>query len=241
MARIRTIKPEFFEDEGLAKLPPHDRLMFIGTWLLADKNGVLEYRPDWIKAKIFPYEHGETTDVSLVLPRLVSGRYLVHYEVDGKEYLAVRNFGKHQRITGKEAEGVGRYPLPINELSDGKHPGNIQEASGKHPGAQEQGAGNMEQGRGGGGEVEPTSQPPDPMAQIQAANQITSEVDRRRTWRDWQIAIGHRIFVGRDEADAWAALYAAEGWDEMTKAYEYLDKKHKKPGKIYLSMFQELR
>jgi len=27
----------------------------------------------------------------------------------------------------------------------------------------------------------------------------------------------------------------------MTKAYEYLDKKHKKPGKIYLSMFQELR
>ncbi len=130
MARIRTIKPEFFEDEGLAKLPPHDRLMFIGTWLLADKNGVLEYRPDWIKAKIFPYEHGETTDVSQVLPRLVSGRYLVHYEVDGKEYLAVRNFGKHQRITGKEAEGVGRYPLPINELSDVKHPGNIRETSG---------------------------------------------------------------------------------------------------------------
>jgi hypothetical protein len=64
--RIRTIKPEFFEDEKLAELPPHDRLMFIGLWLLADRNGVLEHRPAWIKAKIFPYDDGEAVDASQV-------------------------------------------------------------------------------------------------------------------------------------------------------------------------------
>jgi len=148
MARIRTIKPEFFEDEALAKLTAHERLLFIGTWLLADKNGVLEYRPEWIKAKVFPYENGETVDVSRMLPRLVSGGYLVRYRVDGREYLAVRNFSKHQRITGKEAQGEGRYPLPPDDICKEHQPGNAGEAPEKHPDAQEQGTGNREQGTG---------------------------------------------------------------------------------------------
>jgi hypothetical protein len=146
--RIRTIKPEFFEDEGLAKLSPHHRLLFIGCWLLADRNGVFEYRPEWIKAKIFPYETGETTDVSRMLPDLVLGNYLSAYIVSGKKYLQVRNFLKHQRITGKEAESGGRYPqvTDTNALMIENHPGNNGETPGKHPGAQEQGTGNREQG-----------------------------------------------------------------------------------------------
>lgn len=137
MARIRTIKPEFFEDEVLSRLSAHDRLMFIGTWMLADKNGVLEYRPDWIKAKVFPYEHGEATDASQVLPRLVLGGFLVHYEVEGRGYLQVRNFSRHQRINGKEAQTETRYPTPDNELAKEKHPGSTREAPGATPESQE--------------------------------------------------------------------------------------------------------
>jgi hypothetical protein len=147
MARIRTVKPEFFEDEILAKLPPHDRLLFIGIWLLADKNGILEDRPTWIKAKVFPYENGDTVDVSRMLPRLVSGRYLIRYTAEGRNLIAVRNFTKHQRITGKEGLSEGRYPLPPNDLYQETRTGHIGDTHGTHLDAQEQGTGNREQGK----------------------------------------------------------------------------------------------
>jgi hypothetical protein len=155
MARIRTIKPEFFEDEALSRLPPHDRLMFIGTWQLADKNGVLEYRPDWIKAKVFPYETGEATDASRVLPRLVLGGFLIHYAVEGREYLQVKNFARHQRINGKEAQSETRYPTSDNELAEVKHTGSTWEAPVKHPESQEG------KGREGKGRSSATASPCD--------------------------------------------------------------------------------
>jgi len=145
--RIRTIKPEFFEDEKLASLPPHARLLFIGLWGLADKNGVLEDRPTWIKAKIFPYEEGDTVDVSRLLPHLVTGRHLVRYVVDGRPLLMIRNFAKHQRITGKEGEGAGRYPMPPLELWNGDTTGTQPGHTGDDPGAQER---EREQGTGKG-------------------------------------------------------------------------------------------
>lgn len=135
--RIRTIKPEFFEDEKLAKYPPHARLLFIGLWCLADKNGVLEDRPEWIRARVFPYEHGETTDVSRLLPVLVQGRHVIRYQAEGRPLLQVRNFSRHQRITGKEAEGNGKYPVPTEENGQGKQWGNNGETSGCFTVAQE--------------------------------------------------------------------------------------------------------
>ena len=54
--RARNIKPGFFENEELADLPPLTRLLYIGLWLLADREGRLENRPRRIKAQIFPYE-----------------------------------------------------------------------------------------------------------------------------------------------------------------------------------------
>ncbi len=41
MARIRTIKPEFWEDEKIGKLPIPCRL-FIGCWNFADDFGVIK-------------------------------------------------------------------------------------------------------------------------------------------------------------------------------------------------------
>lgn len=39
MARARNIKPSFFKNEDLADLNPFDRLLFIGLWCLADREG----------------------------------------------------------------------------------------------------------------------------------------------------------------------------------------------------------
>ena len=151
MARIRTVKPEFFEDEKLASLPAHDRLLFIGMWLLADKNGILEDRPTWIKAKVFPYENGAAVDVAQMLTRLVSGRYLIRYTVDGRNLIAVRNFTKHQRITGKEGLSDGVYPLPPSDLEIETQRGHNGDTPVTHLDAQE-GKGKERKGREQGNE-----------------------------------------------------------------------------------------
>ena len=52
MARIRTIKPEFWEDEDVGRLSPMARLLFIGSWSLADDEGLLTWSASFLKAKI---------------------------------------------------------------------------------------------------------------------------------------------------------------------------------------------
>ena len=50
MARIRTIKPEFWSDEKVGGLPLACRLLFIGLWNFADDYGVIASSPLFIKA-----------------------------------------------------------------------------------------------------------------------------------------------------------------------------------------------
>lgn len=63
----------------------------------------------------------------------------------------------------------------------------------------------------------------------------------RLNFADWRIGVGHRCFIGRDERAEWEALFAAEGWESMSQGYAILDRKHPKPAKLFLSMFQEIR
>lgn len=53
--RARNIKPSFFLNEELADLDSSCKLLFIGLWCLADRDGYLQYRPRRICAEIFPY------------------------------------------------------------------------------------------------------------------------------------------------------------------------------------------
>ncbi|MDI9733891.1 hypothetical protein QM259_16735 [Acinetobacter baumannii] len=52
MARSRNIKPSFFMNEDIIELPFEARLLFIGLWILADREGRLENRPKKIKMSV---------------------------------------------------------------------------------------------------------------------------------------------------------------------------------------------
>ncbi|HPL75674.1 MAG TPA: hypothetical protein PKW18_14030 [Candidatus Sumerlaeota bacterium] len=108
MARIRTIKPEFFLHEKLAELQPLTRLLFIGLWTLADRNGRLEDRPKRIKAELLPYD--DAADVNEMLLQLHNDDFITRYEVDGKQYIQIDNFSKHQHCNLKEPDGT--IPAP---------------------------------------------------------------------------------------------------------------------------------
>jgi len=95
--RARNIKPGFFKSEIIAELPFQTRLLFIGLWCYADKDGRFEWRPKKIKAEIFPYDSRLDNGELTVMLRLLNDRGKIkHYLVDGVEYGWIPKFEKHQ-------------------------------------------------------------------------------------------------------------------------------------------------
>ena len=118
MPRTRELKPAFFQDEDLATLSRDHRLLFQALWTLADREGRLEDRPAWIKLYSFPFDADvQPADIDRMLTDLAahSGRFIERYHVNGKRYMLVKNFKKHQHIHPKEAPS--EHP-PIPEVSE---------------------------------------------------------------------------------------------------------------------------
>jgi hypothetical protein len=99
MARSRNIKPGFFKNEILAELSPETRLLFIGLWCIADREGRFEDRPKKIKMELFAADDFSVSDS---LDQLASSGFLVRYEVDRRKYVQIVNFIKHQMPHHKE-------------------------------------------------------------------------------------------------------------------------------------------
>lgn len=103
MARIRSIKPEFFDDEDLCELPPLHRLCYIGLWCQADKAGRLEDRPKRLRARVLPFDD---VDMEAMLTDLTQAGFIIRYVVDRKQYIAIKPsaWAKHQRPRSDEPE-----------------------------------------------------------------------------------------------------------------------------------------
>ena len=114
MPRARNIKPAFFENEYLAELAPLDRLLFIGLWTMADREGRLEDRPKRIKATILPYDDIDP-DESLQRLHDSPEKFIIRYEVNGVRYIQVNNFTKHQKPHPNEVAST--IPEPPYNLS----------------------------------------------------------------------------------------------------------------------------
>ena len=104
MARTRSIKPSFFKNEFLAECEPMARLLFVGLWTLADRDGRLELRPMRIKAELFPYEN---CDIGGLLQQLADRGFVRAYESGDLRVLEITKFAEHQRCHPDEkAEGL---------------------------------------------------------------------------------------------------------------------------------------
>jgi hypothetical protein len=125
MARSRNIKPSFYKNEELAECSAEARLLFPGLWTLADREGRLEDRPKRIKIEIFPYND---YDIDALLSELISGGFIVRYEVNGVKCLYIPNFVKHQRPHPNETPSL-LPSLPENytnsSLNDTNDSGNL--------------------------------------------------------------------------------------------------------------------
>lgn len=131
MARARSIKPSFFKNEDLAECEPMARLLFIGLWTLADREGRLEHRPLRIKAELFPYEN---CDMASLLKQLADRGFVRAYETGDKKVLEIPKFREHQRCHPEErSEGLPPPPSGGKPGSPTMEPGNPSTEPGSFP------------------------------------------------------------------------------------------------------------
>src|SRR5439155_8900125 len=114
MARIRTIKPDFWVDEKVVQLTHLARLLFIGLWNFADDEGRMQFSPLKIKMQIFPADDVAIQDL---FGELTRQGFIQIYPVGNVEYLQIVNFARHQKIDSRRRNGdkrtASKFPAPL--------------------------------------------------------------------------------------------------------------------------------
>lgn len=107
MARIRTIKPEFWTSEQVAECSPMARLLFIGMWNFCDDAGVHPDSAMRLKMEVFPADPIDAQEVENLLGELIDAGLIRRFSAQGKSYIAVTGW-HHQKIDNPSF----RYPSP---------------------------------------------------------------------------------------------------------------------------------
>lgn len=121
MARIRTVKPEFWTDDVIVQLPFSVRLLFIGMWNFADDDGYLLDEPDRIRMQILP---NDSVDIDAHLDLLFAAGRIERLELsDGRRVLFIPTFARHQKISHRTPT-----KLPIKDARKASIPAGVRRA-----------------------------------------------------------------------------------------------------------------
>lgn len=114
MARIRTIKPETPESQSLGRCSRDARLLFILMWTRADDEGRLRAAPALLAGNLFPFDRDAPKLVVGWLDELEQHGHITRYTVENSDYIALRNWDKHQKI---DHPTKSRIPAPPGDFS----------------------------------------------------------------------------------------------------------------------------
>jgi hypothetical protein len=126
MARIRTIKPEFWTSEEVVECSVSARLMFIGLWNFCDDKGIHPYSIKTIKMEVFPGDDIKLSSIENWLNELIKNALIRTYHIDNKKYLIVNGW-HHQKIEKPNQ----KYPSPLQ--FDDQSPTNQQPINDQTP------------------------------------------------------------------------------------------------------------
>lgn len=132
MPRIRTIKPETWDDATLGSLPRDARLLFIACWNFADDEGRILWSAAYLKAKIFPFDDDlSAKDVQILMDSLEEVGRIRSYAVEKpvpQVYAVIPHFRRHQYIQRPQksllpapSEGVIDDDVAVGDDSDTPH------------------------------------------------------------------------------------------------------------------------
>lgn len=106
MARIRTIKPQFWDDAKIGRIPRDARLLYIGLWTFADDLGVVIADPVWLKSKIFPYDRIQVQQLEAWLGLLEKTGFISLLSVKSESFYYLPTFSRHQIINRPNLDNV---------------------------------------------------------------------------------------------------------------------------------------
>lgn len=157
MARIRSIKPEFWSSPGIESTDPYARLLYIAMWNWADDSGVGVANPRELLGFAFPLEEDiNVTDLRRMLEEIRRVFGVNFYTVAGRQYYSIPSWEKHQKF---DRRSKGKYPGP-EEAEDAEIPankGNLNNSTESHESTSsprsDSVAGTGEQGNRGTGEL----------------------------------------------------------------------------------------
>jgi len=133
MARIRTIKPEFWLNEQLAACSEHARLLAIALLNIADDEGYFKANVKLIRAACFPFDddsmtcHGSIQELSRI------GYIEVRTMPCGREIGRVVTFLEHQRIEKKKPSTLSD-DFDKSAIKETAIPGRVTDESRNNPG-----------------------------------------------------------------------------------------------------------
>lgn len=114
MARIRTIKPDYWTSNQVMDCSPLTRLLFIGIWNFCDDKGRMTVTPKKLKALIFPSDVMALGDIRRMIDELSDTNLVTLYTIEDVEYLQVNGW-YHQKI---DRPNISRLPDPDGTLDD---------------------------------------------------------------------------------------------------------------------------
>jgi 5-methylcytosine-specific restriction endonuclease McrA len=110
MGRIRSIHPGLFTDESFITASMASKVLIVGLWTEADDSGVFEWKPIRLKMRLFP---ADNVTIDTLLEELSGLNIVRQFEVEGKQFGAIRNFRKWQRPKAPQCI----HPCP-NEIAE---------------------------------------------------------------------------------------------------------------------------
>ncbi|MFA6271030.1 MAG: hypothetical protein WC657_07550 [Candidatus Paceibacterota bacterium] len=98
-------------------------------WTIADFKGCIEYRPKMLKVQLLPYDE---CDIELITNNLDKARFIRFYSVQGKRYIKIVNFEKHQNPHKNERDSGSLIP-DITEQDEESNNNNELKQDGTKP------------------------------------------------------------------------------------------------------------
>ena len=127
MARIRTIRPEFWESEKVGRLSPLARLTFVGLISLADDEGRGRGSHSFLLGRLHPYGGVSLAEIGAAASEIDDAGLVQWYKtVDGCEFYTLPGFKDNQYI---ERPSKSKIPAPPTRKSSPKTPRTVGEGS----------------------------------------------------------------------------------------------------------------
>ena len=143
MARIRTIKPEFWKHEDLSALPEITHMLAAALLGYADDEGYFNANPALVKSECLPLRESSVSTQDSLRQLVEIGYIQVGKGTDGKRYGRIVTFDDHQRVNRPTPSKIKAVGI-VWEGSSSAHAGLTEPSPPEGKGREQEGKGTEE-------------------------------------------------------------------------------------------------